>query len=511
MAVMQVEQNNMETMAALVAMERLAQEGAAAVPRLLEYAASAQPVLAGTAMRLLFGLLPTAALPARWQKGTPPPFQAAFPAKTAADRAAHADTGRDKTGLEIELPAWITGNPYNTDTQTSLYRLCAEQIRALPNARSRSLFVERLALFAGVRDELVALFTANGLADEALKLKRAAVALEKQQYPRQVSFSPTMQCQLHCPYCIAGADKPESDEKEASVGQVEALLAWMQQHGLTRLGLTGGEPSRYSRFPALIAQVRSAGLEYYMASNGLMDTGALDAVLANPPLCLTLHLTPEVLHSNLLARFVNSAKQVRQAGIYAILRCNFASPADEALQHLQVAQECNISELRIAMPMPNSQRGNSFVAMQQLAAFAPLLQTLVHRAKIEGMQIQLSKPYPMCFMPEEAARHFLENGSLACVCPSYLLGFSNNLVVYPDLHFSACLGLNERSAIPITACAGPEDAAQLFAGNIIRRMHSPVMAQCCDCPLGWRGQCIGACLSYRPAAMPAPFTAAGAP
>ncbi|NLZ17789.1 MAG: radical SAM protein [Desulfobulbaceae bacterium] len=499
MAGMQVEQHNMEVMATLVAMERLAQKGTAAVPHLLEYAASAQPVLASAAMRLLFGLLPTAALPTRWQKGTYWSF------------SANADVVRNGSGLNIELPAWISGNPYNTDAQQSLHRLCVEQIHCLPDTRSRSLFVKRLALFAGVRDELAAFFMAAGLTDEALKLQRAAAALEKQQYPGQVSFSPTMQCQLHCSYCIAGADKSESGEREASAGQVEALVTWMQQHGLSRLGLTGGEPSRYSRFPALLAQVRAAGLEYYMASNGLMDTAALDAILANPPLCLTLHLTPEVLHSNLLARFINTAQQVRQAGIYAILRCNFASPTDDALQHLQVAQDCNISELRIAIPMPNSQRGNNFVAMQQLAAFAPLLQTLVHRAKIEGMQIQLSKPYPMCFMPEEVGRHFLENGSLACVCPSYLLGFSNNLVVYPDLRFSACLGLNERSSIPITACAGPEDAAGLFADNISRRMHSPVMVQCCDCPLGQRGQCIGACLSYRSAALPAPLTAGGAP
>ena len=470
--------HDMETMAALVAMERLMAKRSAAVPRLLEFVAEGHAVLAGAAMRALFTQVPLAALPKRWQASV---------CENLAPASASVHT----------LPAWISENPFNLDELAAFCRLCVKCMQGLPSAAARTKFLHRLAALPGAVDELAAYFLAQGLTGETQELHRHVAELARQQYPQQVSFSPAMHCQLHCPYCIAGTDKTTAPEKEAERGQVAALLAWMQKHQLSRLGLTGGEPSLYSRFPELIAQVQAAGMEYYMASNGLIAAAALAAILANPPLCLTLHLTPEVLYSDTLKHFISTAQQLRGAGIYAILRCNFASPDDDALAFLEVAQTCLISEMRIAIPMPNSQRGNSFVDVDKLAAFAPLLRRLVLKAENQAMQIQLSKPYPMCFMPEEVAWHFLKNGSLACVCPNHLLGFSNNLIVYPNLHFSACLGLNSRSAKPITAYDGPQDAARVFSRSISRRMHQPIMAQCCVCPLGQCGQCIGACLSYR--------------
>ena len=485
---------DMETMAALDAMERLAQSGSGAVPQLLAHVAGTHPLLADAAMRWLFALVPRAALPNRW------PLEEGGAAAAAGTACKHA--------YEHTIPAWIGDNPLNQEAHAGFASLCLQQMRQLPEQQSRLHFVRQLAVLAGAREELAVRFDAEGYSPEAAELRRSSLELAARQYPRQVSFSPTMYCQLHCPYCIAGADSPQSAEREADAGQVEALLAWMARHRLTRLGLTGGEPSRYSRFPQLLARLHQAGMEYYMASNGLLEEEALAAIFAYSPLCLTLHLTPEVLHSGLLSHFIATARRLRQAGIYAILRCNFTKSVEDPLVFLDVAQDCAIRELRIAIPMPNSQRGNRFVDIGQLAAFAPLLHKLVSRAQERRMSIQLSKPFPMCFMSESVAWHFLKNGSLACVCPSYITEFSNNLVVYPDLHFSACLGLNRRSPMPITACDGPEAAAHVFAGDISQRMHSPLMAQCRDCPLGLRGQCIGACLSYRqepePSALVAP-------
>lgn len=475
--------HDMETMAALVAMDRLArQEGSAAVPRLLTRVAGEHPLLAGTAMHWLFALLPRAALPNRWQPG-----EGMAPAV-------------DNTARGHVLPAWIQDNPFNQDAAHGDFgRLCLQQLGQMPDGETRLLFVRRLAVLAGAREELATCLAGGGYRAEAAELQRAVTELAQRQYPRQISFSPTMDCQLHCPYCIAGADGLHAAEREAAPEQVDALLAWMARHRLTRLGLTGGEPSRYSRFPELIQRLHGAGVEYYMASNGLLEEEAFAAIQACPPLCLTLHLTPEVLrHADWLARFIATARRLRHAGLYAILRCNFFSPGEDPLVFLDVARDCAIEELRIAIPMPNSQRGNRFVDSGRLAAFAPLLHTLVSRAQERRQRIQLSKPFPICFMSETVAWHFLKNGSLACVCPNYLSGFSNNLIVYPDLHFSACLGLNRRSPMPITACDGPEAAAHVFAGEISSRMHSPLMVQCHDCPLGQRGQCIGACLSYRP-------------
>lgn len=462
----------MARMAAVTALERLAGQGSGAVPELLAHVADGDPVPAQTALRLLFGLAPAAALPARFAEGE------LLPAPESADAAAP------------KLPAWLADNPWN-DAE-AFCRLCVETAARL-DAPGRLRFAERLAPLAGLREELAAAFARAGLAAEAAALHRAATELARRQYPAQITFAPTMRCNLRCPYCIAGTG---GEEAEASSETATALLDWMARHGVRRLGLSGGEPTRYSRFPELLAELRGRNIEYYLATNGLMPEAALAAIQNYRPLCLTLHLTPEVLAHH-LEPFRAAARRMAEARVPMILRCNFAVPDTDVTPYLDFAREHGIRELRVAIPMPNSGRGNAFVDARGLAAFAPLLTRLVAGVEARAMQARIAKPYPLCLMPEAAARHFLENGSLACACPNFALDFSNNLIVYPDLRFAACLGLNRRSQAPVTQFEGPRDAARLFAPDIARRMRLPLLPECAACPLGRRGRCVGACLSYR--------------
>lgn len=463
----------MARMAEVAALERLAEQGGAAVPRLVARLADADPVPAQTALRLLFGLAPVAALPARFAEGE------LLPAPESADAAAP------------KLPAWLADNLWNDPE--AFCRLCVETAARL-DAPGRLRFTERLAPLAGIREELSAAFAKAGFAIEAEALNRAATELARRQYPAQITFAPTMRCNLRCPYCIAGAG---GEEAEASSETAAALLDWMARHGVRRLGLSGGEPTLYGRFPELLADLRGRNIEYYLATNGLMPQAALAAIQNYRPLCLTLHLTPEVMAGPLADAFRAAARRLAEAHVPMILRCNFAEPDTDVTPYLDFAREHGIRELRVAIPMPNSGRGNAFVDARGLAAFAPLLARLVAGAEARAMQARIAKPYPLCLMPEAAARHFLENGSFACACPNFALDFSNNLIVYPDLRFAACLGLNRRSPVPVTQYEGPRDAARLFAPDIARRIRLPLLPECAACPLGRRGRCVGACLSYR--------------
>ena len=468
---------DLETMAALVAIGRMEEKGSDSIPALLTFVAGDCPQRASAATRALFALAPRAVLPSRWQENE------------------HLNA---LSSAAFTLPSWMQKDLEQASDNTFFAGLCLVKMRELESIEARDRFIRRLAVFSGAWEEIAYFFAKEGFNKEAEVLCSAVKELAKLQYPLQISFSPTMQCQLHCPYCIAGADMPYPSEPDADEEQMEALLNGMETHGIIRLGLTGGEPTLFAGFPYFVEKFKARGFEYYLASNGLISQASLQTIAQKKPLCVTLHLTPEVLFSRQLSQYKETARRLLAENIYTIMRCNFPNPEDDPLIYLSIAGEVGLREIRIAIPMPNAKRGNRFVEMTRFTAYSPLLDTLVSQAEQRAMTIQISKPFPICCMTKRVARHFLRNGSLACVCPNHLQGFSNNIVVYPDLHFSACLGLNYRSSMPITAYKGAEDAASSFSGTLLHRMHTPISEQCRHCPLGLRGQCIGACLSYRP-------------
>lgn len=455
----------------LIAIHQAAARGTAGIPDLLCFLASPEPSTANAAVSGLQTLSPLASLPERWP---------ASPATSAVD---------------VRIPSWIAALG---DRAASLDRFIApalEVLRSLPADRT-GLFLERLALFPGARRSVHAALVSSGLPVLARRLAKAAVELRNAQFPLQVTLSPTMKCQLRCDFCVA------ENESLDSVGalprkDLDRLLDWMTGRGVMRLSLCGGEPTLYGEFLHLMEQLRLRSMESYIATNGLFPDASREALIAARPLCVSMHLAPEITGS-LLDRFRQNARSLVAAGIYTVIRCNLPSPDTPFRRFLDEAAAAGISEVRTAVPMPNAYRANRFVDQAEFDRYRPLIAAFVAEARSRSIHVKLAKPVPLCMLDEATARVFLANGSYTTNCPVNQAGFTNNLVIYPDLTYAPCLGLNARVRRRITEFPSLRMAALQYRHAVAGLMQTPIFEHCSRCPLWPGGRCIGACLSYRP-------------
>ena len=148
--------------------------------------------------------------------------------------------------------------------------------------------------------------------------------------------------------------------------------------------------------------------------------------------------------------------------------------------------------------MPNAHRVNRFTQPGDFSGYRDLLAAFAAEARKQSITLRLSKPLPLCLLEEGTARTFLANGSYSANCPVHMSGYTNNLVIYPDLSFSPCLGLNVKVRKRIVEFPSLRAAALEYRRPVQELMRQPLLEQCPACPLSRGGRCLGACLSYRP-------------
>ena len=467
-------ERDLDMLAEMVAIERYRNAGITGISPLIGYLSEAREHLAVTAVNALHGILPMAALPERWRDMTP----------------------YCRCDSETAIPEWLMDACDGWGAEKDFAQLCVEQLEGLKQTPERQRFLEKLSTFMGARQRVIAYMLAKGQKTTAREFAKASYKLQQRQFPKQVTLALTMNCQLRCQYCISGNTSTTGFE-ETQPQAIERLFDWMEQRGVGRLGLTGGEPTIYSRFEPLMEQIRERGFELYLATNGLASKVAVAAIIRTNPLCVTMHLTPEVLGSKMLETYIGNARSLISAGVYVIMRCNFLNTTDDPLAYLKTAKKAGISEIRTAIPMPKASGGNRFVDIRKLEQYGPLLDRLASAGRLEGISIRLAKPFPMCFMARETATQFLENGSLAAACPVHFSGYTNNIIVHSDLRYTACLGLDQLSEEPIVAFKELVHAAKAHRKRVQTLVRKPIMSACRACPLWKGGRCIGACLSYR--------------
>lgn len=461
-------------LAEMVAIERLGQSGLAGISRLIDYLPDDREHLSSTAVKTLHGCLPMAALPERWRDDTP----------------------YEKSRSAANIPDWLADACDGWGGREDFAQLCLVTLGKLKNDQEQERFITTLSTFMGARRRILALMIDAGHQAVAGKFARAVFRLQQMQFPKQVTLAVTMNCQLRCSYCISGKSS-SSDFQETQPREMGRLFDWMQKKGIRRLGLTGGEPTLHSRFETFLDQVMERGFELYLATNGLSSEKQTQAIVRVNPLCVTMHLTPEVLGSKRMGTYIENARKFIAHGVYVIMRCNFLNTTDDPWIYLKAAREAGISEIRTAIPMPKASGGNRFVDSRQLIQYGSLLDRLASGGRETGIFVRLAKPFPVCFLARETATQFLANGSLAVACPVHFSGYTNNIVLQSDLRYSACLGLDRLSDRPIVSFNGLAHAAGFHRNGVKKRMREPLMTVCRDCPLWKGGRCVGGCLSYR--------------
>ncbi|MCK4911360.1 MAG: radical SAM protein [Thermodesulfovibrionales bacterium] len=466
---------DIDLIARLLEIKKARATGPEALEMLVGVLAEPHPALAGAAIASISALSPMAVFPERL----------------------HDDTQAEGLGEE-GLPGWLVGGCRGWGGLADLPSLIAGKAAPML-APEAEVFLERAAVFQGAQRLIYKRLRGAGLDSHAALFRQKVLELRRKQFPAQVSLSATMACQLRCDFCIAEDSVAAAESlrsRPVTYDDAMALLDWMDAHGVKRLSLTGGEPTLYERVSDIIDEARKRGMEFYFSTNGLFGSAMLKKIIERRPLCVTMHLAPEITGAR-LEEFVSNARSLVEAGIYAVIRCNIVTPEDDYTRFLEAATASGIKEIRAAVAMPNSMRANAYVSAEHLKSYSRILASFAREADERCVLLVLTKPYPPCMLDEETAGRFLSNGSYETNCSIQKNGFSNNLVVYPDLSFSPCLGLNGRVSRRIVEYEGPRDASLAFIAPVRELMGEHLLEQCGSCPLSIGARCIGACLSYR--------------
>lgn len=426
------------------------------------------------AQRILRRILPMASLVERWQS---------FPTRTGA--------------ISSRLPDWIHTRCDNWGPNHEFVVICAELLAAADEIH-KPLIMERLAPFFGAGRVITERLDAAGHHELAVRFQDTRFAFMEKQFPKQLTVIPTMACQLKCRYCYS-AGLPQTTSNTMTKDELVQLLDWSHQAGVTRICLAGGEPTLYPYLDTLIEFASAHGMEYFLSTNGLFPHKVLDLILATPPLSVSLHINPEIYQTRKRRQFVDNAQALASSGMITALRFNLISAAaDEYVNYLDLCEEIGVRQIRLAVPVPNFSRSNTFVNLNAgLQTFAHTIDQFVSTGRQRKIEVLLSKPFPLCLLAEETVGIFLENGSYNACCQVHLQRNTQNLTVYPDMHFSPCLSLNRPSAESIMSYPDMFQAAASFKEELDNLSRIPLMDQCRSCPLSIGGRCIGACFSYR--------------
>ncbi len=442
------------------------------IPRLLTYLTDSSPAVVNAARESLFAIVPMASLTERW-----------------------ADDSIVLKRRNPKIPNWLWNLCKGWGEPGDFADMSVQKICSL-STKKRRLLLNQLAAFQGFERVFVQRLKQINLSALAESFQKKVKLLRKRQFPKQLTISPTLTCQLSCSYCVSAGVKTEH-ENEISLPNIIKIINWAQKNGVKRIGLSGGEPTLYRHFLHLLKKITERGFEIYLATNGLGSTKTMQAIADARPLCVTMHLTPQVLTSESIKTFKRNASILIDKGIYAVLRCNFFDPTDTVIPYFDVTAETGMREIRAAIPIPNANRYNRYIKKVSLQEFGNLLSTFVAEGKRRGVITKLAKPFLTCKLSYETAQTFFSNGSMSTNCPVHFLDFSNNLTVYPDGSFIPCLGVSLKSQTNILACRDTLAAARIFKNRLIKLMKKPIFKECRDCPLGKGGRCLGACLSYR--------------
>jgi len=443
------------------------------LPELVNCLADADEGTARGAVRELMGAIPMAALPERW-----------------------TDNSEYLPPVQSVVPDWLIEAGTEWHSSNEFINTCAELAGQLEGTQL-DLFFTRMAALLGATRLFTAALRERGQETLATRFILRLTHTRMRQFPMQICFSPTLRCQLDCPYCIsAGTAKETTPEPDRS--RVDTLLDWLARQGIRRIGLSGGEPTLSPLFPYIADETKLRGMSLYMASNAMFSPSICSLIIDRGVSSITLHLTDQTIEDSAKKKvFIRNARALAAAGINAALRCNLTRLDQDPAIYADYAHETGIREVRVAVPTPNAQHGNEYIEPETLENFARQLVALHARCESYAIPLHLAKPFPLCLLPERTARYFLANGSAAINCPMHQNDYSNNIVVHPDFSFIPCLGLSMKQHRPIVEHDNIRQAARTFSDFILPLIREPLFRHCPECPL-WKGsRCLGACLSYR--------------
>jgi MoaA/NifB/PqqE/SkfB family radical SAM enzyme len=323
---------------------------------------------------------------------------------------------------------------------------------------------------------------------------------------RQILLVPTYQCNLGCSYCYA-KDWSAQYGGEMKGEDIPKALGWCKDREIDLIILGGGEPTIYSQFKRLLDISRQNRMRVFLTSNTLYPKEVQDFILPESIGLFVSHYEQYYLNHDKerRKRYIDNIKAVQSRDIEVMIRYTLTerSRPNEWNRVLDFASLFSIQTISFGFAFRNFKDNNNFFSYfskNSTEAFEQTFMTFVQDCRSHHLTPHLSKPIPLCAIPESSMKEFLLDGTLRSACTAYLRNYSQNLTINPDLSTLPCNAIGLKGPV-ITDFNTLKEAGDYSANFLNKLLFNPYFDKCKHCLFHYRGFCQSVCLAEHYAMM----------
>lgn len=360
---------------------------------------------------------------------------------------------------------------------------------------SRARLRESLARFPGLENVVETAQLRWNPAEQRL-FDQQILLRDLRQFKPQLTVVLSYQCNKRCPYCFTDALSHQLSRPIAREHFLRAL-EWASRTGVSRVPVTGGEPTLHPEFPGFLAELRRRNLTTCFSTNGCVPTAIFDGLAADAVEAITFHILDDEDYAGPdTERLEQNLACVKAKGIPLILRyvLDAARPGPPP-RLLELAARFRPVMLTFSPVFPGPHRPD--MDRNVCALFREKDRILALARAVAGLGIRpvLAKPVPLCMFPREEFLELAAIATLQNVCDVSQNEYTNNLLANPDLSLYPCM------ALPLTQARMETTPSLEHFGRQARSvveplLQLPMLEECSECQLFHRRLCQPACLGF---------------
>jgi MoaA/NifB/PqqE/SkfB family radical SAM enzyme len=284
---------------------------------------------------------------------------------------------------------------------------------------------------------------------------------------------------------------------ELTLNSFLLAMDWAEKQDCRIISFAGGEPTLHPLAKKFFEEVRLRGLRTYFNSNLLCDPDVISNLDGSWVTSIGIHaqavrFTPREQR----VHFERNVEGLRSRGVPLFLRYTFESQNEEAIgDALTLARTLGVKQANFAIPMPSLSRRNRHAGEKEMRDSGHFLVRATEAFRAADLTAILSKPIPPCAVPEDKLEFLRAGEALSPACNISRRGWTQNVLVAPDLTISPCVGV---------ATAGPslldfqsfQEVSKYLVGHLQSILRPMPFEDCATCNFHLDGRCLGGCLAY---------------
>ena len=316
------------------------------------------------------------------------------------------------------------------------------------------------------------------------------------QFKRQVTVVLGYGCNKRCSYCFIDALSLQMP-RLITLPDFKRVLDWGRRAGVSRVPVTGGEPTLHPEFPAMMSELQSRRLTTCFSTNGCGPRSAFECLSKDLVETITFHiLDDDEYTSEDLERLEQNICSAREKGIPLIFRYVLHTTVAPPWQRcLYLAARHRPSMLSCSPAFPGPHRQDMSRDVHALIHSKNNLLILIRTAISLGIRPLVAKPVPLCMFSREELLNVLATATFTNVCDISQNEYTNNTLVNPDLSLYPCMALPLTGA-SLATMPSLDDFGALARRAVVPLQQRPMLPECEKCQLYHLRLCQAACLSF---------------